>query len=54
MKSEITRSAAEELGKKAREDLEAERVRSRSLSDDVDRLKRTLRRRNEPSYKRVS
>ncbi|XP_021306366.1 uncharacterized protein LOC110431582, partial [Sorghum bicolor] len=39
VKSEIARSAAEEAGKKAREDLEAERIRSRSLSDDVDRLK---------------
>jgi len=39
---EITRSAAEEAKKKALEDLEEERARSRSLSDDVDRLKRAL------------
>jgi len=39
---EIARSAAEEAKKKALEDLEAERARSRSLSDDVDRLKRAL------------
>jgi hypothetical protein len=42
VKSEIARSTAEEAGKKAREDLEAERARSRSLSDYVDRLKRAL------------
>jgi len=42
VKSEIARSATEEAKKKALEDLEAERVRSRSLSDDVDRLKRAL------------
>jgi hypothetical protein len=42
VKSEIARSAAEEAGKKAWEDLETERARSRSLSDDVDRLKRAL------------
>jgi len=42
VKSEIARSTAEEAGKKAHEDLEAERVHSRSFSDDVDRLKRTL------------
>jgi len=42
VKSEIARSSAEEAGKKAREDLEAERARSRELSDDVDRLNRTL------------
>jgi len=41
-KSEIARSAVEEAGKKAREDLEAERLRSRSLSDDVDHLKKML------------
>ena len=40
---EIARSAAEEAKKKALEDLEEERDRSRSLSDDVDRLKRALR-----------
>jgi len=39
---EIARSAAEEAKKKALEDLEAERARSRSLSDDIDLLKRTL------------
>jgi len=39
---EITKSAAEEAKKKVLEDLEAERARSRSLSDDVDRLKRVL------------
>ena len=39
---EIARSAAEEAKNKALEDLEAERTRSRSLSDDVDRLKRAL------------
>ena len=42
VKGEIARSAAEEAKKKALEDLEAERTRSRSLSDDVDRLKRAL------------
>jgi hypothetical protein len=42
VKSEIARSAAEEAGKKACEDLEAERARSRGLSDHVDRLKRVL------------
>jgi len=42
VKGEITRSAAEEAKKKALEDLEAQRTRSRSLSDDVDRLKRAL------------
>jgi len=42
VKSEIARSAAEQTRKKALEDLEAERARSRSLSDDVDRLKRAL------------
>jgi len=40
--SEVARSTAEEAKKKALEDLEAERTRSRSLSDDVDRLKRAL------------
>ena len=42
VKSEIARSAVEEAGKKVLEDLEAERARSRGLSDDVDRLKRAL------------
>ena len=40
--SKIARSAAEEAKKRALEDLEEERARSRSLSDDVDRLKRAL------------
>jgi len=40
--SKVARSATEEAKKKALEDLEAERARSRSLSDDVDRLKRAL------------
>ena len=42
MNGEITTSAAKEAKKKAFEDLEAERARSRSLSDDVDHLKRAL------------
>jgi len=42
VKSKIARSAAEEAGKKAHEDLEAERACSRGLSDDVDCLKRGL------------
>jgi len=42
VKSEIARSASEEAGKKAQKDLEAERTRSRGLSDEVDRLKRAL------------
>jgi len=42
VKSEIAQSAIEEDGKKAQEDLEAERTRSRGLSDEVDRLKRAL------------
>ena len=42
VKSEIARSAVEEAKKKAQEDLEAERTRSRGLSDEVDRLKRAL------------
>ena len=42
VKGEIARSAAEEAKKKTLEDLEVERARSRSLSDDVDRLKRAL------------
>ena len=40
--SEVTRGALEEAKKKALEDLEAERARSRSLFDDVDRLKGEL------------
>jgi len=36
--SEVARGAMEEAKKKAFEDLEAERARSRSLSNDVDRL----------------
>jgi len=39
---EIARSAAEEAKKNALEDLEVERTRSRSIFDDVDRLKRAL------------
>ena len=39
---EITRSATEEAKKKALKDLEAERARSRRLSDDVERLKGEL------------
>jgi len=42
VKSEIARSTAKESGKKAQEDLEAERTRSRGLFDEVDRLKRAL------------
>jgi chromosome segregation ATPase len=42
VKGEIAWSTAEEAKKKALEDLEVERARSRSLSDDVDRLKRAL------------
>ena len=42
VKSEITRSATEEAGKKAQEDLEAERTCSHELSYEVDRLKRAL------------
>jgi len=40
--SEISRSAAEEAKKKALEDLEAERARSRNLSNALYRLKRAL------------
>jgi len=43
---EIARSAAEEAKKKALEDLEAERARSRRLSDDIDRLKGELLEKN--------
>ena len=39
---EIARSAAEESKKKALKDLEAERAQSRSLSNDVERLKGEL------------
>jgi len=46
--SEVARSATEEAKKKALEDLEAERARSRSLSDDIDRLKESCWRRVEP------
>ena len=42
VKSEIARSTTERAEKKAREDLKAERTRSRSLFDDVDHLKKTL------------
>ena len=40
--SEITRGAAEEAKKKAREDLEAVQASSHRLSIDIDRLKKTL------------
>ena len=40
--NEVARGAAEDVKKKALEDLEAERARSRSLSDDVERLKGEL------------
>jgi len=43
---EIARSAAEEAKKKVLEDLKAERTRSRSLSDDIDRLKGELLEKN--------
>jgi chromosome segregation ATPase len=43
LKSAIARGAVEEAEKKAHEDLEKEQTRSRSLSDDVDRLKEALR-----------
>jgi hypothetical protein len=43
LKSEIARGATEEVEKKAREDLEAERARSCGLSNDVDRLKKAQR-----------
>ena len=39
---EVARSAAEEAKKMALGDLEAERIRSGNLSNDVDRLKRAL------------
>jgi len=42
VKSEIAQSAVEEAKKKALKDLEVEQARSRSLFDDVDRLKRAL------------
>ena len=53
MKGEIARSAAEEAKKKALKDLEAEWARSRSLSDDVDRLKRACWRKMEPLRRRA-
>ena len=53
VKSEIARSAAEEARKKAREDLEAEQIRSHGVSNDVDRVKKMCWRRRELSYKRV-
>jgi len=40
--SEVARSFTEEAKKKALEDLEAERARSHSLSNDVGHLKRAL------------
>ena len=42
VKSEIARSTTEEAGKKAQEDLKAERTRCHGLSNEVDRLKRAL------------
>jgi len=42
VKGEIAQSAVEEAKKKALKDLEAERARSHSLSEDADRLKRAL------------
>ena len=45
--SEIARGAAEEAEKKAHEDLEAEQTRSRGLSNEVDRLKKMLREKEE-------
>jgi len=45
--SKIARGTTKEAEKKAREDLEAERDRSRGLSDDVDRLKKILREKEE-------
>jgi len=47
LKSEIARGTAEEAEKKAREDLEIEQIRSRGLSDNVDRLKRMLQEKEE-------
>jgi len=44
--SEVARGAAQEAKKKALEDLEAERARSRRLSDDVNRLKGELLEKN--------
>jgi chromosome segregation ATPase len=41
--TEIAQGAVEEAEKKAREDLEAEQARSRSLTNDIDRLKKALR-----------
>jgi len=43
LKSLITRGTAEEDKKKAHEDLETERAHSCDLSDDVDRLQKALR-----------
>jgi chromosome segregation ATPase len=45
--SEITRGAAEEAKKKAHEDLEAVQASSHRLSIDIDRLKKTLREKEE-------
>jgi len=42
VENEVARGAAEDAKKKALEDLEIERARSRSLSDDVERLKGEL------------
>ena len=46
MNSGIARGAAEEAKKKALKDLEVERARSRSLSDNIDRLKGELLQKN--------
>jgi len=47
LNSEIARGAVEEAEKKAREDLEVVQARSHGLSDDVDRLKKALREKEE-------
>jgi hypothetical protein len=41
--SEIARGAAEEAKRRAREDLEVEKTRSRGLFDDIDHIKKALR-----------
>jgi chromosome segregation ATPase len=51
LKSEISRGATEEAREKAREDLEAERIRFRGLSDDVDRLKKMLQEKEEAIFR---
>jgi len=47
LKNKIARGDVVEAEKKACEDLETERIRSNGLSDDVDRLKRMLREKEE-------